>query len=476
MKIPEDIISLDPDALDFDDKTQVKALMCQLLNVIEQLVQANKELQRENQRLKDEINRLKGEKGQPKFKPNMPNKDNEIFRWKRSKEWKKSSKKPRVKIDRVEIIRVDSDILPSDAEHKGYRSVVIQDITFETCNVEYKLERYYSPGEKKVYEAELPDDVNGEFGTELMAFVVYLYFACRVPEKKIWRVLTEAGIVISAGQISNILTQTCKEEFTHEKEDIFQAGMTSTDYFHIDNTGTRHKSINHNVHVICTLLFSVFFITRKKDRDTIMEILELKDGEKIGEVMISDDAKQFTLIAAYHALCWIHEIRHYRKMIPVIGYHYTQHKRFLTKIWKFYELLREYKEYPSEKQKMFLEQRFDELFSTKTGYNELDKRIALTRKKKDKLLLVLTYPWIPLHNNPAEIALRELVIKKRISYGTKSDDGKTAWENMMTLLDTCRKQGVNFLDYIEDIFSKRYSMPRLSSLILKKAIINSTSY
>jgi hypothetical protein len=42
----------------------------------------------------------------------------------------------------------------------------------------------------------------------------------------------------------------------------------------------------------------------------------------------------------------------------------------------------------------------------------------MTRKKNEKLLLVLDYPQIPLHNNPAEIALRELVIKKKISYIT----------------------------------------------------------
>jgi hypothetical protein len=305
---------------------------------------------------------------------------------------------------------------------------------------------------------------------------MYLYFACRVPEKKIWMMLTEAGIIISEGQISNILTKAGKEEFTQEKRDIFEAGMRVTDFFHIDSTGARHKGINHHVHVICTLLFSVFFITRKKDRDTNMEILGLKDGEKIRKVMMSDDAKQFLFLAVYHALCWIHEIRHYRKMNPVFEHHYTQHKMFLTKIWEFYELLKGYKEHPSERQKRFLEKRFDKLFSTETGYKELDERIALTRKKKDKLLLVLTYPEIPLHNNPAEIALRELVIKKRVSYGTKSEDGKTAWENMMTILDTCRKHNVSFLDYVKDIFSKRYSMPRLSTLILKKAMVNPTSY
>jgi len=327
-----------------------------------------------------------------------------------------------------------------------------------------------------VYEAELPNEVDGGFGAELKAFVVYLYFSCRVPEKKIWRMLIEAGIVISEGEISNILTKTCREKFTQEKADIFEAGMKSADYFHIDDTGARHKGVNHHVQVICTLLFSVFFITHKKDRDTILEVLGLSEGEKIGKIMISDDAKQFMFIAAYHALCWLHEIRHYRKLNPVLEYHRDQLHTFLTEIWEFYELLKEYKKQPSKQQKKVLRQRFDKLFSTETGYQELDERIRLTRKKKKKLLLVLTYPQISLHNNPAEIALRELVIKKRISYGTRSEDGKVAWENMMTILDTCRKQGVNFLDYIEDIFSGRYVLPRLSMLILEKAKINPTRY
>ncbi|RJS74724.1 hypothetical protein CW714_01170 [Methanophagales archaeon] len=63
----------------------------------------------------------------------------------------------------------------------------------------------------------------------------------------------------------------------------------------------------------------------------------------------------------------------------------------------------------------------------------MDKRIELTMEKKNRLLLVLEYPQIPLHNNPAEIALRELVVKRKISIGTRSEDGRVAWENMMSL-------------------------------------------
>jgi len=36
---------------------------------------------------------------------------------------------------------------------------------------------------------------------------------------------------------------------------------------------------------------------------------------------------------------------------------------------------------------------------------------------------------------------------------------------MLSILDTCRKQGVSFYKYVRDIFSNEYSMPRLSELV-----------
>ena len=107
--------------------------------------------------------------------------------------------------------------------------------------------------------------------------------------------------------------------------------------------------------------------------------------------------------------------------------------------------MNDFRKNPDENEKEILGNEFDMLFSTETGYEELDKRIALTKEKKEELLLVLWFPEIPIHNNPAELALRELVIKRKISNGTRSEDGKAACENQMSILDTCRKLGVSFL-------------------------------
>ena len=133
--IPEDITSLDIESIDFNNKDMLKSLILKLLDTIEQLAQTNHQQYEENRALKDEIKRLKGEKGRPNIPPNTPPRETNNHT-KKPRNWTKSSKKPRIKIDRTEHIPVDKDTLPPDAEFKGYRHVIKQDIKFETDNVQ----------------------------------------------------------------------------------------------------------------------------------------------------------------------------------------------------------------------------------------------------------------------------------------------------------------------------------------------------
>ncbi len=124
-----------------------------------------------------------------------------------------------------------------------------------------------------------------------------------------------------------------------------------------------------------------------------------------------------------------------------------------------------YKDTPTAEASELLSAIFDALFSKKTGYEQLDKRIALTLAKKAELLLVLKVPHIPLHNNPAELGARTQARSRDISLQTKSHDGTLAKDTLMTLVQTCKKLGVNVYNYIYDRISKTYSMPSLASLM-----------
>lgn len=87
------------------------------------------------------------------------------------------------------------------------------------------------------------------------------------------------------------MTLEKKEELTKEKEEILKVGLESSNCFHTDDTGIKHKGKNHHIHAICNELFSTFFITLKKDSDTIRSILGLDKGEKIDKIMIIDNAR-----------------------------------------------------------------------------------------------------------------------------------------------------------------------------------------
>jgi len=73
----------------------------------------------------------------------------------------------------------------------------------------------------------------------------------------------------------------------------------------------------------------------------------------------------------------------------IIGRIILSQSRFLR---KFYKLFTKYKEDPNENRKIYIKRRFNSLFSTKTGYGELDTQVALTEKKEAELLLVLDHP------------------------------------------------------------------------------------
>jgi len=193
-----------------------------------------------------------------------------------------------------------------------------------------------------------------------------------------------------------------------------------------------------------------------------------KDGP-IVRLLVCDDAPQYDGLAAEMAQCWVHEGRHYKKLMPVFVHHLELLTEFRKQFWKFYDELLAYQQHPTPEESTRLEARFDELFSTCTGYDALDARIAKTRAKKTSLLMVLKHPEVPLHNNPAELEARQRVRKRDVSFGPRTQDGVKAWDTFMSLAATTKKLGVSFHQYVHDRVSKANQIPSLAALIQARA-------
>jgi hypothetical protein len=70
-----------------------------------------------------------------------------------------------------------------------------------------------------------------------------------------------------------------------------------------------------------------------------------------------------------------------------------------------------------------------------------------------------------LHNNQAEIDIRERFIKRKISLQNRSLDGMKAWDLMLSLTSTCRKIDLSFWRYLEDRISMGEAIPYLGKVM-----------
>lgn len=196
-------------------------------------------------------------------------------------------------------------------------------------------------------------------------------------------------------------------------------------------------------------------------------------GYPVAKLLVCDDAPQFTWLTEELALCWVHEARHYNKLLPAFPPFQKLLDEFMRGFWTYYQELLAYREHPTADERERLWVKFDEVFSTepehKTDYFELNERIEKTRAKKAALLMVLEHPEIPLHNNPAELGARQRVRKRDVSFGPRVRDGTRAWDTFQTLAATATKLKVSFYAYVHDRISKSYRLPGLDTLIASRA-------
>ena len=267
----------------FDPKTiqdldGAQQAILKLLNLVEELASDNRGLREENQRLRDENNRLKGEQGKPQIKPNRAaspsasqNHSSERERYK-PQAWTKRSKVDRIKINREEVVQMDRAVLPADAEFKGYDEVIVQDIALKTDNVLFRKEKFYSKTTCETYTAQLPQGYTGQFGPGLKALTIVLYHGANMSEPKVSEFLEYVGVLISPGEISNLLTKD-HDDFHAEKDAVYAAGVRSSRFQHLDETETRVKGVNEHCHTICNPLYTAYVTTEKKDRLSALKAL-----------------------------------------------------------------------------------------------------------------------------------------------------------------------------------------------------------
>ena len=511
-----------------------------LYDLIERLHSQLREKSKQLEEAQAEIRRLKDLPKKPDLKPSELDKPKQSPSKKGNKKRpgsEKVSKKADLKIH--EERKVKAKDVPPGWQFKGYKPYIIQDLIIRANNINYQREVWQSPDGKQTLVASLPVHLQGkQFGATLQGYLLHQYYECGVSQPLLSTSLKDYGVLISKGQISNVLIED-KEKFHEEKTSLLAKAIELGEQLRTDDTGARHKFKNGYCNCINSDLFTYFTTTYSKSRINFLEILRLNrtnyeineaalayaqkenlppkyyhvledsyntnqgsfknkaalttyfqshnwtakyairtitealligalvaHGFNLDTLIHSDGAGQFNLFA--HSLCWKHAER---PLVKLVCYNEVQQQLLnqkKEKFWLLYQALKQYKESPNKALIPVLNKQFDQLCEPVLNYASLNQVLEELKVKKDKLLLVLYRPQSSLHNNDSERDIREYVKRRKISAGTRSDNGKKARDTFLSLKKTCRKLGVSFWDYlIERLTNKGHIQPL--SLIMEQA-------
>ena len=73
----------------------------------------------------------------------------------------------------------------------------------------------------------------------------------------------------------------------------------------------------------------------------------------------------------------------------------------------------------------------------------------------DAIFMVLNHPELPLTNNEAERMLRHWVIARRLSHGTRTQEGSVSLTLLASVIETCRKREIVPWKYLAQVVQER---------------------
>jgi len=255
-----------------------------LLNLVERLVSDQQALVQEVERLRQQLEQKKKKakttgESTSQGQPTKRDSDHSSEKHRREREPKTRAGQDRrsfkdLTIHEVIECPVDPATLPPDAVRVQDESVVVQDIEIKPRNIRFQRQVYYSAVAGKFFRGPLPSGYDvGDFGADLRALILSLKYCGNMSEPKIREFLENFDVQLSAGSLSNILTNTAAS-FEPEYHHVLIAGLSSLAYQQTDDTSARVAGQSWHTHVLCNPFYTWYSTRPGKDRLTVLAVLQ----------------------------------------------------------------------------------------------------------------------------------------------------------------------------------------------------------
>ena len=293
-------------------------------------------------------------------------------------------------------------------------------------------------------------------GPSLASLIVCLCFRMRLSRPRIREFLHDwLGISLSIGSINKAIHESGRAAMPLENELIEE--ILKSDLLHVDESPWKEKGSLLWLWVFVSSTVVAFWISSRAS-----ELINTVLSENTYQGWLMSDGYQVYRQFRKRLRCWAHLVRKargltecYDKESQVFG------KETLDFLNTLIEAIKNAREKPPDKPLPVI---YSELLSSyhhrceqmKSSVHKKTRELAVEMLNDwDAIFIVLAHPHLPLTNNEAERALRHWVILRRISYGTRTENGSRVFAILASVIETCRIRKQCPWRYLESVIENR---------------------
>ncbi len=301
-------------------------------------------------------------------------------------------------------------------------------------------------------ENEIP---NAYIGPTARALAATLRYETRVPYRQVEKLFSEAfGLKLTPGALVGFdhkLTSCGRPWYEFLKNHV-----KSSPHIHADETGWRSDGINHYLWIFTNSRLSLYHINRSRGSKVPIDIL----GENYPGILITDCYVGYNPVKAFmKQKCVAHLLDDNSDLaktftddiqLETFTATFKDNMRNAIKLQKIFRK-KEITRSQLNKSAAALKKDFWKFMETPLDNPDAEtfRRRIIDHKKE--IFTFLVHTSVDATNNRAERGLRPSVIMRKVTFGNRSDAGKTNHETLMSLIQTAKLNGTRPLALLTNL-------------------------
>jgi len=318
--------------------------------------------------------------------------------------------------------------------------------------------RMESRAENQPPAADLPQ---AQLGLNALSTAMVMRVCYRLPLRQITRLFQQLpGMRLSPGAIVKQIERVGK--WLEKQYHRLTLAIRAAGVVHADETSWRTSGKNGYLWTLSTADHTLYHVDRSRSAKVIAELLGQAFGGRGDQTLVSDFYSVYDQFDGPQQKCLTHLLRELRDIVakrPELAGHgfFVRCKRLVRDMLKLKKRRTRLKAADYWRRVKRVERRLEDLSQQKWNDSDADRLSRRLSKYRTKLTTFLHKKEVDGTNNAAERALRPAVVMRKITGGSRSEEGARAWAIIASVMRTAEQQGKDVLESIKTLLKAEWS-------------------